>query len=38
MSWSDIGTISPVVIAILVAAAILIVDMAVPGRRAPGRP
>jgi NADH-quinone oxidoreductase subunit N len=35
MSWSDIGTISPVVIAILVAAAILIVDMAVPGRRAP---
>ena len=35
MSWSDIGTISPVVIAILVAAAILIVDMAVTGRRAP---
>ena len=33
MSWSDLGTISPVVIAVLVAAAILIVDMAVPGRR-----
>jgi NADH-quinone oxidoreductase subunit N len=33
MSWSDLGTISPVVIAVLVAAAILIVDMALPGRR-----
>ena len=33
MNWSDIGTISPIVIAVLVAAAILIVDMAVPGRR-----
>jgi NADH-quinone oxidoreductase subunit N len=33
MSWSDLGTISPVIIAVLVAAAILIVDMAVPGRR-----
>jgi NADH-quinone oxidoreductase subunit N len=35
MNWSDIGTISPVVIAVLVAAAILIVDIVVPGRRAP---
>jgi NADH-quinone oxidoreductase subunit N len=33
MSWSDLGTISPVIIAVLVAAAILIVDMALPGRR-----
>ena len=33
MSWSDLGTISPVIIAVLVAAAILIVDMAAPGRR-----
>jgi NADH-quinone oxidoreductase subunit N len=33
MNWSDIGTIAPVVIAVLVAAAILIVDMAMPGRR-----
>jgi NADH-quinone oxidoreductase subunit N len=35
MTWSDLGTISPVVIAILVAAAVLIVDMAAPGRRGP---
>ena len=35
MNWSDIGTISPVVIAVLVAAAILIVDIVVPGRRGP---
>jgi NADH-quinone oxidoreductase subunit N len=35
MSWADLGTISLVVIAVLVAAAILIVDMVVPGRRAP---
>jgi NADH-quinone oxidoreductase subunit N len=35
MTWSDVGTISPVVIAVLVAAAILVVDMAVPGRRTP---
>jgi NADH-quinone oxidoreductase subunit N len=35
MTWSDVGTISPVVIAVLVAAAILIVDMAAPGRRTP---
>jgi NADH-quinone oxidoreductase subunit N len=34
MNWSDIGTISPVILAVLVAAAILIVDMVVPGRRA----
>jgi NADH-quinone oxidoreductase subunit N len=33
MSWSDLGTISPVVAAVLVAAAILLVDMAVPNRR-----
>jgi NADH-quinone oxidoreductase subunit N len=33
MSWSDLGTISPVIIAVLVAAAILIVDMAAPRRR-----
>ncbi len=33
MSWSDLGTISPIVLAVLVAAAILIVDLAVPGRR-----
>jgi NADH-quinone oxidoreductase subunit N len=35
MNWSDVGTISPVVIAVLVAAAILIVDIVVPGRRTP---
>ena len=35
MSWSDLGTVAPVVAAILVAAAILIVDLAVPGRREP---
>ena len=33
MSWSDLGTISPVIVAVLVAAAILLVDLAVPGRR-----
>src|SRR5450756_222763 len=33
MSWSDLGTIAPVVVAVLVAAAILIVDMILPGRR-----
>ena len=35
MNWSDIGIISPVVLAVLVAAAILIVDIVVPGRRGP---
>ena len=35
MNWSDIGTISPVVLAVLTAAAILIVDIIVPGRREP---
>jgi NADH-quinone oxidoreductase subunit N len=35
MSWSDLGTISPVIIAVLVAAAILIVDIVMPGRREP---
>ena len=33
MSWSDLGTIAPVVAAVLAAAAILIVDLALPGRR-----
>ena len=33
MSWSDLGTIAPVIAAILVAAAVLIVDLAMPGRR-----
>jgi NADH-quinone oxidoreductase subunit N len=33
MSWSDLGTIAPVVTAVLAAAAILIVDLALPGRR-----
>ena len=33
MNWSDLGTIAPVVVSVLVAAAILIVDMIVPGRR-----
>ncbi len=33
MNWADLGTIAPVVVAVLVAAAILIVDMILPGRR-----
>jgi NADH-quinone oxidoreductase subunit N len=33
MSWSDLGTIAPVVASVLVAAAILIVDLALPNRR-----
>ena len=33
MSWSDLGTISPVVVALMVAGAILIVDLALPNRR-----
>jgi len=33
MNWSDLGTIAPVVVAVLVAAAILIVDMILPGNR-----
>jgi NADH-quinone oxidoreductase subunit N len=33
MSWSDLVTVAPVVAAVLVAAAILIVDIIVPGRR-----
>ncbi len=33
MSWSDLGTISPIVVALMVAAAILIVDLALPNRR-----
>ena len=35
MSWSDLGSIAPIVIAVLAAAAVLLVDMAVPGRRGP---
>ena len=35
MSWSDVGTVAPVVIAVLVAMTILVVDMAAPGRRGP---
>ena len=33
MTWSDIGTIAPIVLAVMVAGAILIVDMVMPGRR-----
>jgi NADH-quinone oxidoreductase subunit N len=33
MTWNDLGVISPVVAMILVAAAILVVDLALPGRR-----
>ncbi len=33
MSWSDLQTVSPIVIAVMVAALILIVDMVVPDRR-----
>jgi NADH-quinone oxidoreductase subunit N len=33
MNWSDLGTIAPIVVAVMVAGAILIVDMAMPGRR-----
>jgi NADH-quinone oxidoreductase subunit N len=35
MNWSDLGTLAPVILAVLVAAAVLIVDFAWPGRRAP---
>jgi NADH-quinone oxidoreductase subunit N len=35
MSWSDLGTISPVIVAVLAAAAILLVDLAWPNRRRP---
>jgi NADH-quinone oxidoreductase subunit N len=35
MHWSDLATTAPVVIAILVAGAILVVDLAMPGRRRP---
>jgi NADH-quinone oxidoreductase subunit N len=35
MNWSDVGIISPVILAVLTAAAILIVDIIVPGRREP---
>jgi NADH-quinone oxidoreductase subunit N len=35
MNWSDVGTVAPIVLAVLTAAAVLIVDMAAPGHRAP---
>ncbi|MGD0122888.1 MAG: NADH-quinone oxidoreductase subunit N, partial [Candidatus Limnocylindrales bacterium] len=35
MSWTDLGTISPVIVAVLAAAAILLVDLAWPNRRSP---
>jgi NADH-quinone oxidoreductase subunit N len=35
MNWSDLATAAPVVLAVLVAAAILVVDIALPGRRTP---
>ena len=35
MNWSDLGTLAPVVAAVLTAAAVLLVDLAMPGRRAP---
>jgi len=35
MSWSDLGIVAPVVAAVLVAAAVLIVDLIWPGRRTP---
>ena len=31
MNWSDLATAAPVVLAVLVAAAILVVDIALPG-------
>jgi NADH-quinone oxidoreductase subunit N len=34
MNWSDLTTAAPVVLAVMVAGAILVVDMALPGRRA----
>jgi NADH-quinone oxidoreductase subunit N len=33
MNWSDLGTLAPVVVAVLAAAAVLVVDLAWPGRR-----
>jgi NADH-quinone oxidoreductase subunit N len=33
MNWSDLGTLAPVILAVLSAAAVLIVDFAWPGRR-----
>ena len=35
MNWSDLGTVAPVIAAVLTAAAVLIVDFAAPGRRSP---
>ena len=35
MNWSDLGSLAPVICAVLTAAAVLIVDMVWPGRRGP---
>src|SRR4029077_8653645 len=35
VSWSDLSTIAPIVAAILVAGAILVVDLILPGRNRP---
>ena len=35
MNWSDLGSLAPIIWAVLTAAAVLIVDIAAPGRRAP---
>jgi NADH-quinone oxidoreductase subunit N len=35
MNWSDVGSLAPVICAVLTAAAVLIVDMVWPGRRGP---
>jgi NADH-quinone oxidoreductase subunit N len=35
MNWSDLGTLAPVIWAVLAAAAVLLVDFAWPGRRMP---
>src|SRR5437899_9912064 len=35
MAWADFVTVSPLVMAVLVAAVILLVDLALPGREAP---
>ena len=35
MSWQDVATIAPFIGAVLVACAVLVVDIAWPGRRGP---
>ncbi|HEX8939455.1 MAG TPA: NADH-quinone oxidoreductase subunit N [Candidatus Limnocylindrales bacterium] len=35
MAWADLTTIAPIAVAVLVAAAILVVDIVLPGRRGP---